>query len=144
MRQASILRIVGFQFISTKVETDATINIPWKSNNTLIGQTNGKSDIEQRIAQIRQEQSLQAPSPCNTLTNASKQKSTKISNICKKFLADSSTKNENISEVDSHINTNNEEVVISDNDDDIIIEQSNNTRKRRATRTTTNKKQKTN
>ena len=29
-----------------------------------IGRTNGKSDIEQRIAQIRQEQPLQAPTRC--------------------------------------------------------------------------------
>ena len=61
-----------------------------------IGRTNGKSDIEQRIAQIRQEQSLQAPSPCNTLNSASKQKSTKIIDICKKFLANQSSENDSI------------------------------------------------
>jgi len=72
------LRVVR---ISTKVESDATINIPWKKNNIIISQTSGKSDIEQGIAQIRQEQSLQTPSPCYALSSASKQKSTKISDI---------------------------------------------------------------
>ena len=96
MEKQLYCELLEFQFISTKIESDATINIPWEKNNTLIGQTSGKSDIEQRIAQIRQEQPLQAPSPCNTLSSASKQKSTKISDICKKNFANQSLENDSI------------------------------------------------
>ena len=41
LRQAIILQIVGISIY--------TINILWKSNNTLTSQTNEKSDIEQKL-----------------------------------------------------------------------------------------------
>ena len=66
----------------------------------------------------------------------------KISDICKKFLANQSLENDRITKIDTHINTNNEEIVIIDNNDEVVIEQSN-TRKRRTARNNTNKKQKT-
>ena len=49
--------LLEFQFISTRTDTDGGITIPWK---TAENKTNGKSVIEQRTAQIRQERSTKS------------------------------------------------------------------------------------
>ena len=127
-----------FQFISAqaRTDTDGGITVPWK---TAENKTNGKSVIEQRIAQIRQEQSTNAPSPVIIPNDTPKQKRTKISDICKTFL--SSSDNENTSRTNANIYTNTEE---QESDDDIIFKQENSTKKSRATRNSTGKKRKVN
>jgi len=115
------------------MDTDAAITVPWKN---VENKTNGKSIIEQRIAQIRQEQPTNIPSPINTVNDTPKQKRTKISDICKSFLKNSSSDNENISKTDTSIDINTEEEydnrnIKQESDDNTITEPQNNTRKRR-------------
>jgi hypothetical protein len=118
--------LLEFQFISTRADTDGGITIPWK---TAENKTNGKSVIEQRIAQIRQERSTTAPSPVIIPDDTPKQKRTKISDICKTFL--SSSDNGNTSKTNINIDTNVEEQDNNENsegqesDNDVIIKQEN-------------------
>jgi len=72
--------VLEFQFITSKMETESAISVPWKTNTDshIMGSSSSssspKSAIERRIDLIRQSLTAQAPLPTNTPTQNCKNK----------------------------------------------------------------------
>ena len=83
--------ILEFQFVSSKIESDSTITVPWKAkfdSHSEASSSTPKSSMEKRISLLKQNLTTQPPSSTKT-SMASKRKSfgTKIENISKSLLS---------------------------------------------------------
>ena len=110
--------------MSTKVETDNAITVPWKTkidSHAESSSSSPKSAIERRIALVQQNLVTQPLPTKPSKTNKRKSFATKISNISKSLL--SQNQQIEINDSDQEKVENNEENI---DDDEEIVENENN------------------
>ena len=134
--------ILEFQFVITKIGTENTISVPWKTNaDSHIGSSSSspKSAIEQRIELIRQNLTTQELSSTNSPTQNhknTKRKSftTKISEISKSLQNQIEIQDDDQEKIDDVEIVKDNEETDNNEDDDVQAENINVTRRPRKRR----------